>query len=95
MSNWEVVHPSHYNLPGKKECIEQMLEDYGETITAIFCLTNAYKYLYRAGHKDDAEKDIAKANWYYGYFLGIEDLVTFDERLDKLATYVGKELLER
>ena len=47
----KVNHPAHYNLPGKKECIKQMEEDYGEYITMIFCLTSAYKYLYRAGEK--------------------------------------------
>lgn len=69
MSNNKISHPSHYNLPGKKECIEQMREDYGNHITAIFCLTNAYKYLYRAGNKENEDRidDISKAIWYYDY----------------------------
>ena len=46
-----VSHPSHYNKAGRKECIVEMEEKYGGEITAIFCLTNAYKYLYRAGEK--------------------------------------------
>ena len=70
-----VNHPSHYNIPGKKECIVQMREDYGETITAIFCLTNAYKYLYRAGHKGDKKEDIEKAKWYFNY---LEDVLSCD-----------------
>lgn len=78
----QVNHPSHYNLEGKKECIEQMREDYGETITAIFCLTNAYKYLYRAGHKGSKEEDIAKAEWYFGYYLGIVDKVAIALKLN-------------
>lgn len=65
----QVNHPSHYNLPGKKECIMQMLEDYGRQITATFCLTNAYKYLYRAGNKEGAsvETDLSKARWYFDF----------------------------
>lgn len=62
-----VNHPEHYNLPGKKECIEQMREDYGNHVTSVFCLTNAYKYLYRAGHKGDKDEDIDKAIWYFNY----------------------------
>lgn len=68
MSNWEVVnHPSHYNLPGKKECIVEMEEKYGTGPTIIFCLMNAYKYLYRAGNKGDAEEDLEKARWYFNW----------------------------
>ena len=46
-----------------------MEEKYGTFITAIFCLTNAYKYLYRAGTKEgnSAEQDMNKARWYYDW----------------------------
>lgn len=64
-----VSHPSHYNQNGRKECIVEMEEKYGPEVTAIFCLTNACKYLYRAGNKADnpMEQDKNKAKWYYGY----------------------------
>lgn len=64
-----VSHPSHYNKAGRKECIVEMEEKYGPEVTAIFCLTNAYKYLYRAGNKADnpMEQDKSKAKWYYDY----------------------------
>lgn len=64
-----VNHPSHYNKAGRKECIVEMEEKYGAEATAIFCLTNAYKYLYRAGDKfgNSANQDIAKAQWYFDY----------------------------
>lgn len=70
----KVNHPNHYNLPGKKECIEQMLEDYGFYITMMFCLTNAYKYLYRAGEKlgESFQEDIQKARWYYDYCMKLD-----------------------
>lgn len=64
-----VSHPNHYNLPGRKECIVEMEEKYGAEVTAVFCLTNSYKYLYRAGAKDGntAEQDIDKAKFYFNY----------------------------
>lgn len=64
-----VNHPSHYNKSGRKECIEEMLEKYGKTATASFCLLNAYKYLYRAGDKDNnsEEQDRNKAKWYFNF----------------------------
>lgn len=64
-----VNHPNHYNLPNRKECIVEMEEKYGTFITAVFCLTNAYKYLYRAGTKDgnSKEQDISKAKWYFDW----------------------------
>jgi hypothetical protein len=65
MSN--VDHPSHYNQPGKKECIVEMEEHFGKEAVAIFDLLNAYKYLYRAGCKQNNPKtqDISKAKWYF------------------------------
>lgn len=92
----QVNHPSHYNLEGKKECIEQMREDYGEHITTIFCLTNAYKYLYRAGAKDgnSKEQDLQKARWYYDYQskLPYNDLLMGN--LFRLYRYVTYKLEE-
>ena len=64
-----VNHPNHYQKPGRKECIEEMIELYGKNVTAVFCLTNAYKYIYRAGEKENnsEEQDIQKARWYFDY----------------------------
>lgn len=59
-----VDHPAHYNVPGRKECIEEMIEIYGPSAVYMFCTLNAYKYNYRAGHKDNKEQDEAKAVWY-------------------------------
>ena len=64
-----INHPSHYTKCGRKECIVEMEEKYGAEMTAIFCLTNAYKYLYRAGEKDGNPEiqDNLKAKWYFDY----------------------------
>lgn len=35
MSN--VIHPGHYNIPGRKECIEEMLDKFGYGKTEAFC----------------------------------------------------------
>lgn len=54
----DVNHPAHYTKhPSGVECI---------TITEHmnFNIGNAIKYLWRAGLKGDAEKDLAKAEWY-------------------------------
>ena len=63
----KINHPEYYNLAGQNECIEQMLRDYGPHITATFCLTNCYKYLYMAGFKGDYTDDIEKAKWYFNF----------------------------
>ena len=67
--NEMVSHPKHYNIEGRKECIVEMEEQYGAYITAIFCLMNSYKYLYRAGVKENnsAEQDMNKAKWYFNW----------------------------
>lgn len=59
-----VNHPSHYNLPDRKECIDEMIDIYGLKDVAKWCEITAYKYRYRAGHKDSLEQDTQKAIWY-------------------------------
>ena len=63
--NSEMVnHPSHYNLPDCKECIDEMIDIYGLKDVAKWCEITAYKYKYRAGHKDSLTQDVQKAIWY-------------------------------
>lgn len=66
-ANEKVNHPKHYNQPGKKECIDEMVELFGLQATLDFCYLNCYKYLYRAGHKEGNSRtqDIDKARWYF------------------------------
>lgn len=65
MLSEQVYYPDHYNLPGRKECIVEMEEKFGVKETFHFELLNAYKYIYRAGEKAGAEKDIEKAKNYF------------------------------
>lgn len=59
-----VNHPSHYNLPDRKECIDEMIDIYGLKDVAKWCEITAYKYKYRAGHKGSVVEDMHKAIWY-------------------------------
>ena len=60
------VNPSHYRLPGRKECIDEIRERLGDPGFIAFCRGNAMKYRYRAGLKEGeaAAHDFAKAGWY-------------------------------
>jgi hypothetical protein len=63
--NSEMInHPSHYNLPDRKECIDEMIDIYGLKDVAKWCEITAYKYKYRAGHKGSVIEDMSKAAWY-------------------------------
>ena len=57
-----VNHPSHYNQGGI-ECIDAMVAAFGKEATAIFCKLNAFKYVWRADHKNGIQ-DIEKTMWY-------------------------------
>lgn len=65
----EINHPSHYNIPGRKECIVEMEEKFGPSAVYHFCICNNYKYLYRAGEKESEHEsdDLKKAAWYADY----------------------------
>lgn len=61
----QVNHPSHYKSGGK-ECIDVMCEEFGIEKVKAFCELNAFKYKFRAGHKEgnSFEQDMNKAAWY-------------------------------
>lgn len=67
-----IDHPAHYQ--GQHECIDIMRAMFGDEAVKGFCRCNAYKYRYRAGKKDGntAEQDLAKAEWYENYLIGME-----------------------
>ena len=64
-----VNHPTHYNIEGRRECIEEMRLMFGDEAVKSWCILTAYKYRYRAGNKQDnsAAQDNAKAEWYLNY----------------------------
>ena len=89
-----VNHPNHYKKSGRRECIVEIQERFGTYVTIIFCLTNAYKYLYRAGEKENNPKaqDIEKARWYYDYAMKICHGVTLSGQELRLLQYIRMEL---
>jgi polyferredoxin len=58
MSKTELVnHPAHYMDKSNIECID--------IIDSMYCCSsNAFKYIYRAGEKDDTIQELKKAIWY-------------------------------
>lgn len=54
----DAINPSHYKSGGM-ECID-VIEAFG----LGFNLGNSIKYILRAGKKDSAATDLAKARWY-------------------------------
>ena len=61
-----VTYPSHYTQ-GKVQCIEAMESAFGKEAVAIWAKLNAFKYIWRAEHKNGME-DIDKAIWYLNKF---------------------------
>lgn len=59
-----VNSPSHYAPAGGVECIDVMMQQFGADAVSDFCKLNAFKYLFRMDHKENARKDAEKARWY-------------------------------
>lgn len=68
-----VNHPEHYNIPGRKECIEEMMDIWGAQAVALWCEMTAYKYSYRVGHKDPENLEQGKIKWYMDKCQEIKD----------------------
>ncbi|MCZ9313178.1 MAG: DUF3310 domain-containing protein [Methanocorpusculum sp.] len=85
MSN--VIHPGHYNIPGRKECIDEMVDVFGHEKTEAFCELNSYKYQYRHEQKNGQE-DLDKAS---NYTKMLQQMVRNDPRF-KIADHYGLEV---
>lgn len=64
----DAVNPDHYKVGGI-ETIDYLLAKLTPAEFAGYCRGNALKYLSRAGHKDDAAQELAKARWYIDRLL--------------------------
>lgn len=80
----KVNHPSHYNIPNRKECIVEMLEKFGADKVQIFCELNSYKYKYRHELKNGQE-DLDKAAWYEAFAEKLEA----ENEVHKIAKHYG------
>lgn len=74
MNKEMVNHPAHYSQ-GKYECIDVMVQNYGKEATMDFCKLNAFKYMWRLGHKDEEAQEIGKIKWYLNKYLELKDNV--------------------
>ena len=62
-----VNRPSHYNLPNRKEYIDEMIDIYGLKDVAKWCEITAYKCKYRARHASSFTNFVQgmhEATWY-------------------------------
>ena len=59
-----VNHPPHYTTESGLECIDAIRAMLGEEGFKDYCRGTAMKYIWRTGHKWDADEDIKKAIWY-------------------------------
>ena len=90
MMNENVNHPAHYNAPGRKECIVEMLEKFGTEKVQAFCELNAYKYRYRHDMKNGQE-DLEKAAWYEEKFSELQ----LSDTKYQIAAFFGLEAQEQ
>lgn len=74
--NDAVSSPSHYQTPSGLEAIEVIEAFFPDN----FYFANAFKYLARAGKKDDIVQDIEKAIWYLQRFLDTQVLYSLTEK---------------
>lgn len=65
-----INHPAHYTQGGI-ECIDAMISAFGTEAVKTYCKINAFKYVWRADHKNGKE-DIEKAIWYLKKYLELE-----------------------
>ena len=67
------VNPEHYKQQCSLECIDIMVMMFGAKHIAEYCVTNAFKYVWRQKFKNKLE-DLKKAEWYLNKF---DELVVY------------------
>ena len=66
-----VNSPPHYLREGDMECIDAMVQVFGEEAVRLYSRINAFKYQWRQNYKhDDPSEDISKAIWYLRFSQG-------------------------
>ena len=81
-----VNSPAHYNQ-GSIECIDAMVSAFGAYSSAEFCKINAFKYLWRLGHKDDEAQEIGKIKWYLDKYLELKKSI--EQKIEEPVHPVG------
>ena len=59
------INPPHYKTQ-EIECIDAMVSAFGRDAVNIYCMLNAFKYIWRNGKKEGEKnaEGIKKAMWY-------------------------------
>ena len=84
-----VNHPCHYADSCSVECIDVMQLIFGSGNLAMYCLMNAFKYLWRHERKNK-EEDIKKAKWYLNKITELEMDYRWKEERKTLEMLVNK-----
>jgi hypothetical protein len=50
-----------------------MISAFGNDAVRDFCKINAFKYLWRLGHKDEEAQEIGKIKWYLDKYLELSN----------------------
>jgi hypothetical protein len=50
-----------------------MISAFGKDAVRDFCKINAFKYLWRLGHKDEEAQEIGKIKWYLDKYLELSN----------------------
>lgn len=66
----QVIHPSHYNIPGRKECWDEMVDRFDVEAVKIFCKLNYFKYQFRHEFKN-GQQDLDKGEDYHKKFINL------------------------
>ena len=64
-----VNSPDHYRTGGI-ECIDAMVQVFGDEAVRTYARINAFKYIWRHQYKGKPEEDLAKAAWYTRFANG-------------------------
>lgn len=90
--NKEMVNHPYHHCQGSMECIDAIVRAYGVEEAKVFCKINAFKYLWRLGHKDAEEQEIGKIKWYLDKYVELGPAST--HKVNELCGFkVGEEVL--
>ena len=60
-----------------------MISAFGKDAVMEFCKINAFKYLWRLGHKDEEAQEVGKIKWYLDKYLELKKKDTIESHTSK------------
>lgn len=88
----DAINPSHYKDSCSLECIEAMEMAYGKYWVYVYCLMEAWKYIWRYKNKN-GEQDIKKARWYVDKAKSLEEGAGECDSIESVLTRIECENL--